>query len=375
IYDNTHDHYIRWYSVENGLEMDGGLDNNYFSTQQGGHYFFTATNCNDYVYTSDTIEVIISQLQTPSFRSDPRAEDICEGDSILLDNIDFAQNIDWWVDYYKAENHNLPYYIPSYENSEDYLRVEVSDHYGCTQSVFSQLKYVLEAPYLPTRDYYICSSAEYVSLDLPYLSVAIWEGFSNDQHLPVSEGSYPITVTNGVCPDLETSIYVHEFDPLPFNTTDTTLALGDTLKVQGSGQNFPQSWSYDWTFDWQKNELFITSNLPSTYTVQLGYFSHCWRSYTLNIEFKEIILNSPIPTGQFLYPNPTDGRVHFNNSKNEISNIEILDLNGKKLAVIHTIPVNLNASLNLSDYLSSGSYILWFNYNNGTTSQHKVVLN
>lgn len=369
----TTDHNYKWYSVENGLERDAGNDSYYFQAQKEGNYFFTATNCNDYVYYSDTVEILESKLQQPSFDEESMASDLCEGDTLHLEDIQHAKTFKWIADYEIVENYNQPFFIVSDDLSQDALSVVVTDEYGCEHMRTIRLNQVLETPSLKSGAfYYVCDSLDYVYLEVPFGSRPVWDGMLDDTPQKVRPGVYSVTVTNDVCSDFTSNINVIYYDPLPFSDTLIYVLIGDSLKIRQSS-GFPDYWSQHWQYDWINDLLFITSNIPTEMQTSLSYYqAGCGKDYNVTIRFVTEILSAEPLAYLNIYPNPASEVIYIDPGDMGLERIELIDIFGKPVYQVANPKGAIRIAL--APHIQPGLYFVKITRENGQARFKKLLV-
>lgn len=369
----------KWYSVERGLEWDAGDSYDYYVAEEGGHYYFISTNCNGYSYRSDTVEVIKSSLDQPYFDSEFVQSSHCVGDTIYVHGTENAVNFSWRVDYDLVENHNEPYLVLTLDHFQEDLLVTTADEHGCELTARADLGYVLEPPFIRPDQLskYICESAEVIYFDIPFGSTLDWEGYSEGEYHIVEPGTYPVTVSNGVCEDFHATVHVEYFDPLPELNKDSVLVLvNDTLKIyvdpsQPIYWNGPIQRSVDQSF------LYATSTKEDTIQFEIYYPSpNCYQFYSLIVYFVEKLplgVEDNISAVQ-IYPNPAKDGVRIETNQSNITSIQLLNLNGSIISS-RNIENNNDFFYEFPPSLNNGIYIIQIIMSNKNSIMRRIIVN
>lgn len=367
-------HEYQWYSVERGLEdqFSGGYNNIY--VEKAGKYYFKATNCNDFIFISDTVEVIESQLEQPYFENDIRESDFCEGDTLWVSGTDNAVNFYW-----NNSNENLPYILLTPNMSDDYLYVRTEDIYGCEFDASVKIDDVLEPPYLSEDQLfqYICDTAGYIYFDIAYGSEAIWEGYLNHDYFQVTEGVYPVTVSNGVCPDLQTEVTISEFDPVPYAKGDTLILIGDTLKFPTSDL-LPFYLNEHVKISKDRSYLYSTSLISDTIIAEFSFYSpfpsYCVKRYSMEVKFVDQILSLNDLSDFKIFPNPADKEITVTGLK-DIRSIYLADPSGRYVLDLKIINKASNRqTIMIPETLKPGIYFLRIEDENSPPFIRKVII-
>lgn len=367
-------HEYSWYSVQRGLEYENDHNPNFFSATEEGDFYFTATNCNGFTYTSDTINVIKSMLQNPEFSSSIAGSRFCAGDTIFFREDVEVVDFEWRADNSYAGND--PHLVLTKELSEARIELRVRDELGCQASVTSEIDYVLEPPFIPSNELSFegCDSTGFnIYLNVPFGSKAIWEGDTNGVLLDAMIGVYPVTLTNEVCPDFNDLFYIDLYDPLPFSVTDTLFQVGDTLKIP---QNIYLS-SLDPLLEFNTNGYyyFLTSDIEQVVSLKIVYGGVCMREYDLNIHFVDQILSAEMKEADFaIYPNPAINSLDIRTQGHKVESIELIDMMGKKISFNVSKNQDLSIHVQLPSGLKAGTYIIRLNYVNGHSAFQKVII-
>lgn len=368
------DHEYKWFSVERGLESD--WNNPYHTAENGGNYYFTATNCNEYTYISDTVFVHESPLTQPYF-DNQEPPTLCEGDTLFASGIEHAVTFQWRVEHQEIENHNKPYFIPTSEESGDDIYLTIYDEYGCSLSTSTTIGHVYKTPYLSEEDLtqFICSSLDQVGLWLPdeYGAVFDWEGEKNGSLNPVGVGIYPITVTNGVCPEFTGEVDVRLFNPFPDYKDVVYVLIGDTLKIPIDSSQPPGFWNSSVKIDETESFLYVTSEQEDILFPSITYSDQCYLVLNFEVRFVDEILGTRHQSTINVYPNPATNFIIIEDQNQSINTISLFDLQGKQY--LKTQLDNTSKSLiTLPKDLKKGTYLINIYWIDGDFITRKILI-
>tara|TARA_Y100001972_G_C7661529_1_gene333732 strand:- start:619 stop:3087 length:2469 start_codon:yes stop_codon:yes gene_type:complete len=368
------DHEYRWFSVERGLESD--WNNPYHTAENGGNYYFTATNCNEYTYVSDTVFVHESPLTQPYFDYQDRPT-LCEGDTLFASGIEQAVTFQWRVEHQEIENHNKPYFIPTSEESGDDIYLTIYDEYECSLSTATTIGHVYKTPILSEEDLtqFICSSMDQVGLWLPdeYGAEFDWEGEKNGSLNPVGVGIYPITVTNGVCPDFTGEVDVRLFDPFPAYKEVIYVLIGDTLKIPIDPSQPPGFWNSTVKIDDTESFLYVTSDQEDILFPSITYSQQCFLELHFEVRFVDEILGVEHQENIKIYPNPAVDYIIIENKNQAINAMSLLDLQGKQHMETR-IDSSGKSLIPLPNSLKKGTYLINLFQINGNVQTRKILI-
>ncbi|MEQ8878974.1 MAG: T9SS type A sorting domain-containing protein, partial [Cyclobacteriaceae bacterium] len=368
------DYEYKWFSVERGLESD--WNNPYHTAENGGNYYFTATNCNEYTYISDTVFVHESPLTQPYFDYQNRPT-LCEGDTLFVSGAEQAVTFQWRVEREDVENYNKPYIIPTTENSGDDIYLTIFDGYGCDLSTSTTIGSVYKTPFLSQEDLtqFICSDVDFIGLWLPgeYGAEFDWEGEKNGSLNPIGAGTYPIRVTNGVCPDFTGEVDVRLFDPFPAYKEVIYVLIGDTLKIPIDPSQPPGFWNSTVKIDDTESFLYVTSDQEDILFPAITYSQQCYLELNFEVRFVEEILGLDDQNNLNIYPNPAKSYIIIDTKNLEFNSLSLIDLQGKQY-----LETQINGSgkslITLPGNLTKGTYLINLFQTNGDILSRKIMV-
>ena len=121
------------------------------------------------------------------------------------------------------------------------------------------------------------------------------------------------------------------------------------------------------------------TNQPGTYYAYVFYKeqnAEDWSlvnngNYTNGIAFQlqsDLAISENEHDNSIIYPNPTQGIIHYRNASGEESQIELMDISGK---ILMSAKANDNADIDISSF-SNGIYIMRVT-NNGASKNFRII--
>lgn len=375
---NYPNHDYSWYSVERGLEFEtANTTTSYFYAQEAGNYYFIANNCNGFTYHSDTVVVRKSSLGDEFF-SVSSNENLCTGDTVFIENSDAGVDFEWDITYADLEGYNEAFLVLKEEYSGNNLHVRMTDEFGCTDNLYASIGNIYPLPTFSEgqKEIYICEEEDYVYFDLDEGLSAEWAGSVDGVDYKVAPGIYPVTISNGFCPDYNVEVEIKYFDPFPMlNFEDTVIEVGDTFKIPTNGK-VGINWDGEIQVSNDQSYLYLTSDIADTLQSELWFSSaDCDQVYDFTIIFdgQPILNNDSQDMGFRLYPNPAKKGLNIDQAKSTIECIQLMNSDGRIVDTKYFQNAS-NLYFDFPSHLEAGIYFIRITDINNQVVTRKIIL-